>query len=50
MIEIGKDLTRLRQMRNKADYEDTIFNLQQEARTALMLAQQIISALNKLTQ
>ncbi|MDQ2099781.1 MAG: HEPN domain-containing protein [Tychonema bourrellyi B0820] len=50
MIEIGKDLTRLRKMRNKADYEDTIFNLQQEARTALMLAQNIISALNELTQ
>ena len=50
MIEIGKDLNRLRKMRNKADYEDTIFNLQREARTALMLAQNIISALSKLTQ
>jgi len=50
MIEIGKDLSRLRKMRNKADYEDTIFNLKKEARTALMLAQNIISALSKLTQ
>jgi uncharacterized protein (UPF0332 family) len=50
MIEIGKDLTRLRIMRSKADYEDTIFNLQKEARTALMLAKNIISALSKLTQ
>ena len=51
MIEIGKDLTRLRKMRNKADYEDTIFiNLQKEAKTALMLAENIISALSKLTQ
>ena len=50
MIEIGKDLSRLRKMRNKADYEDTMFNLKREARTALMLAQNIISALSKLTQ
>ncbi len=50
MIEIGNDLNRLRPRRNKADYEDTIFNLQKEARTALMLAQNIILALSKLTQ
>ena len=50
MIEIGKDLSRLRKMRNKADYEDTMFNLKREARTALMLAQNIISALSKLTE
>ncbi len=50
MIEIGKDLSRLRKMRNKADYEDTMFNLKREARTALMLAENIISALSKLTQ
>ena len=49
-IEIGKDLTRLRIMRNKADYEDTMFNLQKEARTALMLAQNIILALSNLTE
>ena len=50
MIEIGKDLSRLRKMRNKADYEDTIFNLKREAKTALMLAQNIISALSNLTE
>ena len=50
MIEIGKDLSRLRKMRNKADYEDTIFNLKKEAKTALMLAQNIISALSNLTE
>ena len=50
MIEIGKDLSRLRKMRNKADYEDTIFNLKREARTALMLAQNIILALSNLTE
>jgi uncharacterized protein (UPF0332 family) len=50
MIEIGKDLSRLRKMRNKADYEDTMFNLKREARTALMLAQNIISALSNLTE
>ncbi len=50
MIEIGQNLNRLRKMRNKADYEDTIFYLKKEARTALMLAQNIISALSNLTQ
>ena len=50
MIEIGKDLSRLRKMRHKADYEDTMFNLKREARTALMLAQNIISALSNLTE
>jgi uncharacterized protein (UPF0332 family) len=50
MIEIGKDLTRLRKMRNQADYEDTMFNLQKEAKRALMLAENIISKLNELTQ
>ena len=50
MIEIGKDLNRLRKMRNKADYDYTMFNLKREARTALMLAQNIISVLSKLTE
>ena len=50
MIEIGKDLNRLRPRRNKADYEDIIFNLPKEAITALMLAENIISALRKLPQ
>jgi len=50
MIEIGKDLNRLRPRRNKADYEDIIFNLPKEVITALMLAENIISALRKLPQ
>ncbi|MEG4858309.1 HEPN domain-containing protein [Microcoleus sp. K1-B6] len=53
MREIGNNLKRLRNMRNKADYEDTMFNLKiikKEAKTALMLAENIISALNKLTE
>ncbi|WP_293158326.1 MULTISPECIES: HEPN domain-containing protein [unclassified Microcoleus] len=50
MIEIGEDLTRLRKMRNQADYADTISNLQQQARNALMLAQNVISGLNELTK
>ena len=50
MVKIGENLSRLRELRNKADYEDTIFNLQKEARNALVLAENIISALSKLTQ
>jgi len=50
MIEIGKDLSRLRKMRDKAEYDDTMFNLKREARTAFMLAQNIISALSNLTE
>ena len=50
MVKIGENLSRLRELRNKADYEDTIFNLQKEARTALKLAKNIISALSKLTE
>lgn len=50
MVKIGENLSRLRELRNKADYEDTMFNLQREARTALMLAENIITALSKLTQ
>jgi uncharacterized protein (UPF0332 family) len=51
MVKIGENLSSLRELRNKADYEDTIFNnLQKEASYALMLAQNIISALSKLTQ
>ncbi|MEG4504299.1 HEPN domain-containing protein [Microcoleus sp. F6_B4] len=50
MVKIGENLSRLRELRNKADYEDTMFNLQREARNALVLAQNIISALSKLTE
>ena len=49
-LSTGHDITRLIKMRNKADYEDTIFNLQKEAKNALMLAENIISELSKLTQ
>ena len=48
--EIGKDLSRLRRMRNQADYVDTMSQLKREASTALMLAENIISALSNLTQ
>lgn len=50
MIKIGENLSRLRQLRNKADYADTIFNLQKDVNYALKLAQNIISALNSLKQ
>ncbi|WP_373535995.1 HEPN domain-containing protein [Microcoleus sp.] len=50
MVKIGENLSRLREMRNKADYEDTMFNLQREARNALVLAENIISALSNLTE
>ncbi|WP_246277040.1 HEPN domain-containing protein [Microcoleus asticus] len=49
-VKIGENLSRLRELRNKADYEDTMFNLPREAKTALMLAQNIISALSNLTE
>ena len=50
MVKIGENLSRLRELRNKADYEDTMFNLPTQAKTALMLAQNIISALSNLTE
>ena len=50
MVRIGENLSRLRELRNKADYEDTLYNLQNAVKNALMLAQNIISALNELTQ
>ncbi|MEG4837125.1 HEPN domain-containing protein [Microcoleus sp. B9-D4] len=51
LVKIGENLSRLRELRNKADYEDTIFiNLQKEARNALVLAENIISALSNLTE
>lgn len=50
ITEIGRDLTRLRKMRNKADYEDTIFNLQTEVKKALNLAQNIMTSLSELNQ
>ena len=50
MIKIGENLSRLRELRNKADYADTIFNLQKDVKYALKLAQNIMSALNNLKQ
>lgn len=50
MIEIGKDLGRLRQFRNKADYEDNMYNLEKDARFALRLAENIITKIDELTQ
>ena len=50
LVKIGENLSRLRELRNKADYEDTMFNLPTQARTALMLADNIIALLSKLTQ
>ncbi|MEG4959247.1 MULTISPECIES: HEPN domain-containing protein [unclassified Microcoleus] len=50
MVKIGENLSRLRELRNKADYDDTMFNLQREARNALVLAENIISALSNLTE
>src|SRR4028119_31373 len=34
MVKIGENLSRLRELRNRSEYEDTMFNLQREARTA----------------
>jgi uncharacterized protein (UPF0332 family) len=50
MTEIGKDLTILRKLRNKADYADNIFNLSKDLQTALKLAQNIMSVLRELNQ
>jgi len=50
LVKIGENLSRLRELRNKADYEDTMFNLPTQARTALKLADNIIAVLSKLTQ
>ncbi len=49
ITEIGRNLTRLRKIRNQADYEDTIFQLQKEVVRSLSLAQDIISALRELS-
>lgn len=48
MIKIGENLSRLRELRNKADYADTIFNLPKDVNYALKLAQNIMSVLNSL--
>ena len=50
MIEIGRDLGRLRSFRNNADYEDTIFSLQKNTQMSLQLARNIIDNINKLNE
>ncbi len=50
MIQVGENLSRLRELRNKADYADTIFNLSKDLQTALKLAQNIMSVLRELNQ
>lgn len=48
MIEIGRDLSRLRSDRNKADYEDTLLNLTNKNKSALKIAENIINKINEL--
>ena len=50
MVKIGENLSRLRELRNKADYEDTMFNLPTQATSALKLADNIIALLSNLTK
>ncbi len=48
--EIGKDLSDLRRLRNKADYQDTIFKLNNDAKFALKLAKNIIEKIEELRE
>lgn len=50
MQDIGRDLARLRKIRNKADYADIIFGLQGESNKAFNLAQIIMTALTDVSQ
>lgn len=50
MIEVGSDLGRLRQFRNKSDYEDTIYKLDNEVKFSLKLAENIIYKITELIQ
>lgn len=50
MIEVGNDLGRLRQLRNKADYEDNMYNLEKEVKLALKLAENIIAKIAELIE
>jgi len=50
MVKIGENLSRLRGIRNNADYEDTMFNLPTQATSALKLADNIIALLSNLTK
>lgn len=46
--KIGRQLRRLRQRRNQADYDDTFANLQAIAKTSLKLAAKIIAKLQSI--
>lgn len=48
MVEIGNDLGRLRILRNKADYEDNVHNLEKEVSYALKLAENIFTKITEL--
>jgi uncharacterized protein (UPF0332 family) len=48
MIEVGNDLSRLRQYRNKSDYDDSIYGLEKEVQFSLKLAKNIISKIKEL--
>lgn len=50
LIQIGNDLRRLREYRNKSDYDDKIFNLEKEVKFALKLAGSIIDNINELSK
>ena len=50
MLQVGENLSRLRELRNKGDYADTILNLSKDVQTALKLAQNIMSVLRELNQ
>ena len=50
IIKIGENLSRLRELRNKADYSDTMFSLQKDVKYALKITENIISALSDLKQ
>lgn len=48
IIKIGENLSRLRELRNKADYADTMFSLQKDVKYALKITENIISTLSDL--
>ena len=50
IIKIGENLSRLRELRNKADYSDTMFSLQKDVKYALKITENIISVLSDLKQ
>lgn len=50
MTEVGKDLGRLRLLRNKADYEDNINTLEKDTKYALKLAENVIKKVAELDQ